>query len=1103
MVMLAMGQKHQRSYGTRSTQKSTTETPRPTRGASGKERGGDLELPHPYPYGMRSIQQPPSSVRTAAAPQALCLTIETSNESFLPTTDRSGRSSSDKKAKNDKALKVEIFVNGQLAGVSFVNRRGSAVEYSNNKVRFQGTRIHRQSEKPWIYTGSAKMQVGQDGDYDTNDSLFVEEASKGNERWTKINAALEEEASARGRNDAGEMPPSAEFLQALSGLKVPQSVAGNEGIGIIDVIVTVGTGKKYGPEHGYLSEPSRMDDNTYSTLNPAPGPVANDFTFLSQDAEDASPLFDPGNRGITSAYTGYPITPAHRRRDSGASVGDTPSKKTKTTPAELAKKFGLEGVDLKQMLDGYETSMGKAGVPKRNLSQRLTDLAKMNPKNQEKQLAVLKEQLAEGIVERAPMEAEENVDGDRGQNAEENAGGNAEDNVEDNADGNAEDNAGGNAEDNAGGNAGGNADGNADGNSGGNGGGNSEGNDGGNAGDDAGDDAGDATDDDAGDDAGENAEDAAEGNAGDNAPGNADGNAGFDGRTISAMPQSDQNTRPIQGLVAAGPMSREERDTIIAGGMVPVYPASFYTNPDVHSSLLRQARLNMAQAAGLNSNSRLHQRIVSNTPASSSHQGGGMMQGFGSGPTAYGPYNHPAQATAPTASTHASYGYPGQGTAPTGSANVRYSYQGPGVMSTMPAQRSYNYPGQGTAPNASAGIPLVYQYQGPGLMSTMPGHRSYNNSGQGTAPTASTYGSKKPLKQDIEPPIRYLHYTKYGPPIWVTQGDMKPPPEDDVDQDQGTASGVSTYGSNTWLNQGTASGVSTYGSNTWLNQDTEDEDNEPTLPAYAPNNTSVESFGEMSANAPESHLAQAFEDSPVVVADNRPVEGDGDATATPAGNHPFLGFGGLPFITAHNRPDQAVVDPSAITADDDPAKAPEWGFDGAGDLKTTRASALAGAGCRVPVKPQRKAKKKAFRPSAHLRNETLIYGNGDDAFPIDPALMATRAVLTTENTNSSASPAPEDNTTNQQNEIRGGTNNTSGSRSVNPFGLGSNRTRNAWNPNEKSPQKTLEEYQVPELSRGSCVSYAQDPKVQRQVGKARNGEFKEEGVVWGVRFLVI
>ncbi|RMY41983.1 hypothetical protein D0866_00236 [Hortaea werneckii] len=969
MVMLAMGQKHQHSYGTRSTQKSTTETPRPTRGASGKE------LPHPYTCGTRSIQQPPSSLRTAAAPQALCLTIETSNESFLPTTDRSGRSSSDKK---DKALKVEVFVNGQLAGVSFVNRRGSAVEYSNNKVRFQGTRIHRQSEKPWIYTGNAKMQAGEDDNDETNDSLFVEEATKGNERWTKINAALEEEASARGRNDAGEMPPSAEFLQALSELKVPQSVAGNESIGIIDVIVTVGTGKKYGPEHGYLSEPSRMDDNTYSTLNPAPDPFANDLMNLGQEAEEASPLFDPGNRGITSAYTGYPITPARRRRDSGASIGDTPSKKTKTTPAELAKKFGLEGFDLKQMLDGYETSMGKAGVPNRNLSQRLTDLAKMNPKNQEKQLAVLKEQLAEGIVER---------------------------------------------------------------------------------------------------------------------------------------------------LVAAGPMSREERNTIIAGGMVPVYPASFYPDPDAHSSLLRQARLNMAQAAGLNSNSRLHQRIVSNTPAAPSRQGGGMMQGFGSGPTAYGPNNRPAQATAPAASAHGPYGYQGQGTAPTASANVQYSYQGPGVMSTMPSRPSSNHRGRGAEPSASANIPFVYQ--GPGLMSTMPGHRSYNNSGQRTAatassyapysyqgpgamrtapahssynnpgqrtaPTASTYGSNRPLdQQDIEPPIRYLHYTKYGPPIWVTQGDRKPPPEDDVDQDQGTTSGVSTYGSNSWLNQDTEDAD-------------EDEDDEPTLPAYAPDNTPVESFGDLSANAPDSHLAQTFEDSPAFVADNRPVEGGGDAVAIPAGNHPFQGFGGLPFITGDNRPVQGGEDLPAIATEDDPAQAPVWGFDGAGDVKTTRASALASAGCRVPVKPQRKAKKKASRPSAHLQNETLMYGNGDDAFPIDPALMATRAVLTAENTNSSGSPAPEDNITNQPQNTRGSNNTTSGtgSRSANPFGLGSTRTRNAWNPNEKSPQKTLEEYQIPELSRGSCVSYAEDPKVQRQVGKARNGEFKEEGVVWGVRFLVI
>ena len=371
-------------------------------------------------------------------------------------------------------------------------------------------------------------------------------------------------------------------------------------------------------------------------------------------------------------------------------------------------------------------------------------------------------------------------------------------------------------------------------------------------------------------------------------------------------------------------------------------------------------------------------------------------------------------------------------------------------------------------------------------MSTMPGHPSYNNPGQRTAPTASTYGSYRSLDQEgIEPPISYLHVTEYGPDIWVTQGDIKPP----------TRSAYNPYRD---LYQGRASGVSTYGSNNRLDQDTEDEDYEPTFPAF---NTPVESFGDLSANAPDSHLAQAFGDSPAAVADNRPVEVGGDVPAISAGDRPTLGFDGLPVITTDNRPVQGGEDIFAIAANDQPAHTPMWGFDGTNDVKTTRASALASAGCRVPVKPQRKAKKKTSPLPAHLQNETLIYGNGDDAFPIDPALVATRAVLTAENTNPSGFPEPEDNNTNQQNSIRGKNKNTSGTG--NPFGLGSNRTRNAWNPNEKSPQKTLEEYQVPELSRGSCVSYAEDPKVQRQVGKARNGEFKEEAVVWGVRFLVI
>ncbi|KAI7071118.1 hypothetical protein KC352_g42523, partial [Hortaea werneckii] len=174
----------------------------------------------------------------------------------------------------------------------------------------------------------------------------------------------------------------------------------------------------------------------------------------------------------------------------------------------------------------------------------------------------------------------------------------------------------------------------------------------------------------------------------------------------------------------------------------------------------------------------------------------------------------------------------------------------------------------------------------------------------------------------------------------------------------------------------------------------------------------------------------------------------------------------------------------AVAADDHSAKTPVSALDDAGDVRTTRASAIAGASCRVPVKPQRKAKKKASAQPAHLQNEPLIYGNGDDAFPVDPSIAATTAAFGAINMND------------QQNGMRSP--NETGSRSGNPFGLGANRTRNAWNPHEKSPQKTLEDYKVPELSRGSCVSYSEDAKVQRQVGKARNGEFKEEAVVWGV-----
>ena len=67
--------------------------------------------------------------------QALVLDIEMDHGTFLPAKGS---------ASLGKDLKVEIFVNGELADISFVNARKSAVQIIGDKLRFSGTRIHRQ-----------------------------------------------------------------------------------------------------------------------------------------------------------------------------------------------------------------------------------------------------------------------------------------------------------------------------------------------------------------------------------------------------------------------------------------------------------------------------------------------------------------------------------------------------------------------------------------------------------------------------------------------------------------------------------------------------------------------------------------------------------------------------------------------------------------------------------------------------------------------------------------------------------------------------------------------------------------------------------------------
>ncbi len=49
----------------------------------------------------------------------------------------------------------------------------------------------------------------------------------------------------------------------------------------------------------------------------------------------------------------------------------------------------------------------------------------------------------------------------------------------------------------------------------------------------------------------------------------------------------------------------------------------------------------------------------------------------------------------------------------------------------------------------------------------------------------------------------------------------------------------------------------------------------------------------------------------------------------------------------------------------------------------------------------------------------------------------------------------------------------------------------------------MKAFEVPENCKGRCVTYDEDEGVARQIGKARGGEFREETVLVGMRFVVV
>ncbi|KAM0720089.1 hypothetical protein Q7P37_004225 [Cladosporium fusiforme] len=76
------------------------------------------------------------------------------------------------------------------------------------------------------------------------------------------------------------------------------------------------------------------------------------------------------------------------------------------------------------------------------------------------------------------------------------------------------------------------------------------------------------------------------------------------------------------------------------------------------------------------------------------------------------------------------------------------------------------------------------------------------------------------------------------------------------------------------------------------------------------------------------------------------------------------------------------------------------------------------------------------------------------------------------------------------------------SKSTPPKRPGANRVRDRWDPSEKTVSEALESFEIPASCVGSAVTYAEG-KTQRQIAKARGGQFHEVEFVLGIRFVVL
>lgn len=142
-------------------------------------------------------------------------------------------------------LKIEVFLNGHLADINFINVKRQSPE---NLTELWGSRIHVSMEKPWIYDVLSRR---------------TETGLSALDRWNATATLLQKEADNRGTKK-GSRPPSGEFLEAMRAVKLPDRLENQKHLGLLDLVITSGRGSKKGYTQMFETRPARMHDKRYS-----------------------------------------------------------------------------------------------------------------------------------------------------------------------------------------------------------------------------------------------------------------------------------------------------------------------------------------------------------------------------------------------------------------------------------------------------------------------------------------------------------------------------------------------------------------------------------------------------------------------------------------------------------------------------------------------------------------------------------------------------------------------------------------------------------------------------------------------------------------------